>query len=60
MPDDMTQNAPVVALRGIWKVFETVTVLRGIDFDIHAGEVHAQLGGNGSGKSTIVKIISGA
>ena len=60
MPDDMTQNAPVVALRGIWKVFESVTVLRGIDFDIHAGEVHALLGGNGSGKSTIVKIISGA
>ena len=51
---------PLVALRGIWKVFESVTVLRGIDFDIRPGEVHALLGGNGSGKSTIVKIISGA
>ncbi len=51
---------PLVALRGIWKVFESVTVLRGIDFDILQGEVHALLGGNGSGKSTIVKIISGA
>jgi len=60
MPDDMTQDTPLVALRGIWKVFESVTVLRGIDFDIRAGEVHALLGGNGSGKSTIVKIISGA
>ncbi len=52
--------APLVALRGIWKVFESVTVLRGIDFEIRPGEVHALLGGNGSGKSTIVKIISGA
>ncbi len=51
---------PLVALRGVWKVFESVTVLRGIDFDIRRGEVHALLGGNGSGKSTIVKIISGA
>ncbi|HHH89740.1 MAG TPA: sugar ABC transporter ATP-binding protein [Aliiroseovarius sp.] len=51
---------PLVALRGIWKVFESVTVLRGIDFDIRPGEVHALLGGNGSGKSTMVKILSGA
>lgn len=60
MPDDPTRNTPLVALRGIWKVFESVTVLRGIDFDIRPGEVHALLGGNGSGKSTMVKILSGA
>ncbi len=53
-------SAPLVALRGIWKVFESVTVLRGIDFEILPGKVHALLGGNGSGKSTMVKIISGA
>ena len=51
---------PLVSLRGIWKVFDTVTVLRGIDLDIHPGKVLALLGGNGSGKSTLVKIISGA
>lgn len=60
MFDETTANTPLVALRGIWKVFESVTVLRGIDFEIYPGEVHALLGGNGSGKSTIVKIISGA
>jgi len=51
---------PLVSLRDIWKVFESVTVLRGIDLDIYPGTVLALLGGNGSGKSTIVKIISGA
>ena len=60
MPKDTAKTTPLVALRGIWKVFASVTVLRGIDFDIRPGEVHALLGGNGSGKSTIVKIISGA
>lgn len=60
MPDKTAQSAPLVALRGVWKLFESVTVLRGIDFEIYPGEVHALLGGNGSGKSTIVKIISGA
>jgi AI-2 transport system ATP-binding protein len=59
--DTITTTAPpLVALRGIWKLFESVTVLRGIDFEIYPGQVHALLGGNGSGKSTIVKIISGA
>ncbi|GKY89111.1 sugar ABC transporter ATP-binding protein [Sinisalibacter aestuarii] len=60
MPADTAKTTPLVALRGIWKLFESVTVLRGIDFEIHPGQVHALLGGNGSGKSTIVKIISGA
>ncbi|MDV7143992.1 sugar ABC transporter ATP-binding protein [Tropicimonas sp. TH_r6] len=60
MKDEDRSTVPLVALRGLWKVFESVTVLRGIDFEIHSGEVLALLGGNGSGKSTIVKIISGA
>ena len=60
MTEEQKSDMPLVALRGIWKVFESVTVLRGIDFEIHPGQVHALLGGNGSGKSTMVKIISGA
>ncbi len=54
------EPAPLVALRDIWKVFESVTVLRGVNIEVLPGRVLALLGGNGSGKSTIVKILSGA
>lgn len=57
---DNNTALPLVSLRGIWKVFEGVAVLKGIDFDLNPGEIHALLGGNGSGKSTTVKILSGA
>jgi AI-2 transport system ATP-binding protein len=55
----MTGSTAMIALRDIWMVFDGVPVLRGIDFDLWPGEIHALLGGNGSGKSTTVKILSG-
>lgn len=53
-------TTPLIALHNVWMVFDGVPVLRGIDFDLRPGEIHALLGGNGSGKSTTVKILSGA
>ena len=50
----------LLRMRGIEKRFGGVTVLRGVDFDLERGEVHALLGENGAGKSTFVKILSGA
>ncbi|WP_061934434.1 sugar ABC transporter ATP-binding protein [Aureimonas sp. AU22] len=52
--------APIIALRGIEKSFGPVSVLKGVDFDLRPGEVHALMGENGAGKSTMIRIMSGA
>ena len=50
---------PTVRMIGVGKSFGGVAVLRNIDLDLFAGEVHALMGENGAGKSTLVKILSG-
>lgn len=49
----------ILQLKGISKVFSNTTVLSNIDFDLHEGEIHALVGENGAGKSTMIKILSG-
>ncbi len=53
----MTQVA--VRMTGISKHFGGVRALEDVDLEVHAGEVHALLGGNGAGKSTILKVLNG-
>ncbi len=48
-----------VELKGIKKAYEGVYALKGIDLALRKGEIHCLAGGNGCGKSTLIKTISG-
>ena len=50
---------PAVALRGVRKSYGPFEALKGIDLDIHPGEVFSILGPNGAGKTTLVEILEG-
>ena len=51
---------PILKLSEITKSFAGVRALKGVSFDLNAGEVHAIVGENGAGKSTLIKVITGA
>lgn len=55
-----TAGAPILSLRGISKSYGALVAVRDVDLDIHAGEVVAICGDNGAGKSSLIKMVSGA
>jgi len=54
------ERPKLLELRNIHVSYGSVTALDGVDFDLYAGEIHALVGEHRAGKSTLVKILSGA
>ncbi|MBN2149219.1 MAG: sugar ABC transporter ATP-binding protein [Anaerolineales bacterium] len=56
----MTETTPAVEMRNIRKSFAAVQALRGVDLVLNHGEVLGLVGDNAAGKSTLMKVLSGA
>jgi len=59
MTQDESPGQPVIETEGVTKSFGGVRALRGVDFTLRSGEIHALVGENGAGKSTLIKVLTG-
>jgi rhamnose transport system ATP-binding protein len=58
-PPGSPPSPPLAELRGVTKSFGSVAAVQGVSFPLYPREVHALVGENGAGKSTIVKMLAG-
>jgi len=52
----MTKN--IIQIKGVKKAYKEVEVLKGVDFEVEQGGIFALLGSNGSGKTTMIRIMA--
>ncbi|MEI7615792.1 MAG: sugar ABC transporter ATP-binding protein [Actinomycetota bacterium] len=60
MENNLSEKEKVLDIKNLFKEFPGVKALTDFNFDLFSGEVHALIGENGAGKSTFIKILSGA
>jgi ribose transport system ATP-binding protein len=58
-PDDAPLSGGELYVKDAYKSFGVTRALNGVSFRAHFGEIHAIVGGNGCGKSTLAKVMSG-
>ena len=60
---DTASLQPILSARGVTKTYRTgsreVAALRGVDLDVHAGELVMVMGPSGNGKTTLLNCLSG-
>jgi ABC-2 type transport system ATP-binding protein len=56
-PASETASSPAVSVNGLVKRYDQIEAVRGIDFDVAAGEIFGFLGPNGAGKSTTINML---
>jgi len=52
-------SEPLLAVRGVKSFYGHIMALKGIDLDVHQGEIVTLIGANGAGKSTTLRTING-
>ncbi|QFT70955.1 Xylose import ATP-binding protein XylG (plasmid) [Labrenzia sp. THAF35] len=58
-PVAAVEDEVVLAARNVAKSYGAIQALKGVNFDIHRGQVTTLFGENGAGKSTLMRILSG-
>ncbi|MCP8883204.1 amino acid ABC transporter ATP-binding protein [Devosia sp. XJ19-1] len=53
-----TAAGPILTVRGLEKSYNKLRVIKGVDLDLHRGEVLAIIGPSGSGKSTLIRCLN--
>ena len=55
----MANNTPILEIQGLKASINDTQVIKDLNLKVKAGEIHAIMGKNGSGKSTFAKIVAG-
>ena len=54
----MNEKLPIIEVRDLYKSFDGVEVLKGVDFNVDRGQIISIIGSSGSGKSTLLRCIN--